>query len=173
MKALLAGLAIALIVGHLLRESPGYMARDADGAWHGDLEHYVYWTRLVTLGGVQAAYSGTWPETYAVYPPVTLYPLWVIGNAYRWTQDPSFEPNDAQQSLWLHEAIKGVALGWHILAALGVYFVVRRRFGATAAGLVAYIVPRPGHKWRSGHALATRESASRHRSPLVRSGEPG
>ena len=49
------------------------MVRNPDGTLTGDITHYVYWTRLVTLGGIQAAYSGTWPETYAVYPPVTLY----------------------------------------------------------------------------------------------------
>ena len=58
-------LLLVLIVGHLLRDTPGYMVRNPDGTITGDITHYVYWTRLVTLGGVQSAYGGTWPETYA------------------------------------------------------------------------------------------------------------
>lgn len=119
-------LLLALIVAHLLRDTPGYMVHNPDGTTTGDITHYVYWTRLVTLGGIQSAYAGTWPETYAVYPPVTLYPFELIGNAYRWLQDPSFDPLLAQQSLWLHEAIKLVALAWHLLTACALYLLVRR-----------------------------------------------
>ena len=133
----LAAMVVALVAGHLLRDSPGYAVRNAQGGYDGDIVHYVYWTRLVTLGGIQAAYSGTWPETYAVYPPVTLYPLQLVGNLYRWTQDPSFDPEVAQASLWLHEAIKFVALAWHLLAALAVYAVVRRTSVGNAAGYAA------------------------------------
>src|SRR5205814_8466895 len=106
---------LALLAGHVLRDTPGYAVRNADGSLAGDINHYVYWTRLVTLGGIQAAYSGTWPETYAVYPPVTLYPYQLVGNAYQLVVDPSFDAQAAQQSLWLHEAIKLVALAWHLL----------------------------------------------------------
>src|SRR5206468_4184755 len=70
-----ASIVLALLVGHLLRDTPGYMVRNPDGTVTGDITHYVYWTRLVTLGGIQSAYSGTWPETYAVYPPVSIYPF--------------------------------------------------------------------------------------------------
>src|SRR5439155_24416794 len=119
-------LLLALIVGHLLRDTPGYMVRTPDGTITGDITHYVYWTRLVTLGGVQSAYGGTWPETYAVYPPVALYPLELIGTAYRWLQDPSFDPEAAQRSVWLHEAIKFVALAWHLLTACALFVLVRR-----------------------------------------------
>ncbi|TME86870.1 MAG: hypothetical protein E6I52_30705 [Chloroflexi bacterium] len=119
-------LLLALIFGHLLRDTPGYMVRNPDGTITGDITHYVYWTRLVTLGGVQSAYGGTWPETYAVYPPVALYPLELIGTAYRWLQDPSFDPEAAQRSVWLHEAIKFVALAWHLLTACAIFVLVRR-----------------------------------------------
>src|SRR5579859_4177248 len=119
-------LLVALLVGHLLRDTPGYMVRNPDGTLTGDITHYVYWTRLVTLGGVQAAYSGTWPETYAVYPPVTLYAYQAVGAAYRWLQDPTFDPDLAQQSMWLHEGIKFVALIWHLLTAAAIVLLVRR-----------------------------------------------
>jgi Gpi18-like mannosyltransferase len=135
----LAGLAAALIAGHLLRDTPGFVVRTADGGYEGDITHYVYWTRLVTLGGIQAAYSGQWPETYAVYPPVTLYAYQVIGNLYRVFQDAAFDPELAQASLWLREAIKFVALTWHLLTALAIYALVRWRWGATAAGLAGVL----------------------------------
>src|SRR5207302_6650897 len=98
---------------------------------------YVYWTRLVTLGGIQSAYHGTWPETYAVYPPVTLYPMELVGTLYQALQDPAFDPDQAQRNLWLHEALKFVAGAWHVLTAIAIWAVVRRfrdeRFAAMAA----------------------------------------
>jgi dolichyl-phosphate-mannose-protein mannosyltransferase len=137
--AFACALLLALVAGHLLRDSPGYMVHNPDGTTTGDITHYVYWTRLVTLGGIQSAYSGTWPETYAVYPPVTLYPFEVIGSAYRWLQDPSFDPQRAQDSLWLHEAIKLVALAWHLLTACALFALIARasteRLAAVAASL--------------------------------------
>ena len=90
--ALFAGACLlALLVGHMWRDSPGYMVRNPDGTVTGDITHYVYWTRLVTLGGIQSAYGGTWPETYAVYAPVTLLPFEAIGILYQHLQDPSFD----------------------------------------------------------------------------------
>jgi Gpi18-like mannosyltransferase len=129
---------MTLGVGHLLRDTPGYMVPQDDGSLAGDLTHYVYWTRLVTLGGIQSAYSGTWPKTYAVYPPVTLLPLELVGTIYQHTQDPSFEPKAAQQSVWLREAIKVAALAWHMLTGLAIFLLTRKiarseALGATAA----------------------------------------
>ena len=117
---------LALAIGHLLRDTPGYMVRNPDGTVTGDITHYVYWTRLVTLNGIQSAYGGTWPETYAVYPPVTLYADQALGNVYRWLQDPNFNPTAAQESLWLHEGIKFLALSWHLLTAAAIFLVVQR-----------------------------------------------
>ena len=56
---LLAAVLVAVVAGHLLRDTRGYAIRAQDGSYEGDLVHYVYWTRLVTLGGIQAAYSVT------------------------------------------------------------------------------------------------------------------
>jgi Gpi18-like mannosyltransferase len=138
----LASIVVMLAVAHLLRDTPGFVVRAEDGSYQGDIVHYVYWTRLVTLGGIQAAYSGTWPETYAVYPPLPLYPYQAIGNLYRLFQDPTFDAEQAQQSLWLREAIKLSAVLWHLLTALAIYFVVRRAYGERAAGLTgsAYVL---------------------------------
>src|SRR3989442_318719 len=106
------------------------MGVNPDGSVTGDITHYVYWTRLVTLTGVQAAYDGTfpdsYPETYAVNPPVNLYAYQMVGTAYRGLQDQSFDPDAAQQSLWLREGIKFVALSWHVLTAVAIFWVVRR-----------------------------------------------
>jgi Gpi18-like mannosyltransferase len=121
-----ASVVLALVVFHLLRDTAGYMVRNPDGTITGDITHYVYWTRLVTLNGIQAAYGGTWPETYAVYPPVTLYAYAVVGNAYRWLQDPAFDPLRAQDSLSLREGIKFAALIWHLLTGIAIFALVRR-----------------------------------------------
>jgi hypothetical protein len=126
---------VTLLVGHLLRDTPGYMVRGVDGSLSGDITHYVYWTRLVTLGGIQSAYGGTWPETYAVYPPVTLYPYQAVGTAYRWLQDPTFDLDAAQKSLWLREGIKFVALSWHLLTAAAIVLLVRRIATPASAAL--------------------------------------
>jgi hypothetical protein len=137
-----AAVVVALLVGHALRDTPGYMVRNPDGSLTGDITHYVYWTRLVTLGGIQSAYDGKWPETYAVYPPVTLYSYEALGIAYRSFEDPSFEPDRAQQSLWLHEGIKLVALVWHVATAIGVFVLVRRMTSEKLAAISAslYVV---------------------------------
>jgi Gpi18-like mannosyltransferase len=128
---------LALVAGHLLRDTPGYAVRQADGSLHGDIDHYVYWTRLVTLEGMQAAYSGTWPETYAVYPPVTLYAYQAIGNFYRLVEDPGFDPERAQRSQLLRQAIKLVALTWHVLTAIAIYAIVRFGVGPKLAAFAA------------------------------------
>ena len=130
-----AAVVITLLVGHLLRDTPGYMVRNPDGSVSGDITHYVYWTRLVTLGGIQLAYSGTWPETYAVYPPLTLLPLELVGSVYQYTQDPAFDVDRAQVSVFLHEGIKFTALVWHLLTGLAIYVLVRGKAGAIAASV--------------------------------------
>lgn len=147
MNRALAILGIAVVLtlgmGHLLRDSPGFMVHNPDGTTTGDITHYVYWTRLVTLDGVQSAYGGRWPETYAVYPPLNLYAYAIVGSIYRLTQDPTFDPVRAQESLVLREGIKSVALGMHVLSGLAIFWVVRRltrrpvlASGATAAYLL-------------------------------------
>jgi Gpi18-like mannosyltransferase len=131
------GLLVALLVGHVFRDTAGYMVRNPDGTITGDITHYIYWTRLITLGGIQAAYGGTWPETYAVYPPVTLYPYQLVGIGYRWLVDPGFDPVQAQQSLLLLEGIKAVALWWHVLTGLAIYLILSQTAAARAAGAAA------------------------------------
>ncbi len=130
-----AAVLVALAAAHLLRDTRGFVVRQPDGSYLGDITHYVYWTRLVTLEGVQSAYRGTWPETYAVYPPVTLYGYQAIGNVYRWLEDPTFDVERAQQSLVLLQLVKAAALAWHLLATAAIYLAVRRGAGARLASL--------------------------------------
>lgn len=131
-----ASIVLALLIAVLARDTLGFAVQNAQGGWDGDLDHYVYWTRLVTLNGVQDAYSGTWPETYAVYPPVTLYAYQALGELYRATQDPSFTRDAALQSLWLRAGIKMEAVIWHLLTGLAIFFLVRR-FSGTRRGALA------------------------------------
>src|SRR5207249_64906 len=35
-----------------------------------DVTHYKLWARLVATEGVTAIYSGEYPESYVIYPPV-------------------------------------------------------------------------------------------------------
>src|SRR5438445_10540115 len=103
-----------------------YLTSGDQGA-EGDMIHYVYWTRLVSVDGIQAAYSGTYHETYAVYPPVTLYGLALAGGAYRLWVDPAFDVDQALHSVWLVRAIKLTAVGRHLPSALAIYLRVRRQ----------------------------------------------
>jgi hypothetical protein len=128
---------LTLLVGHLLRDTAGYMVRNPDGTISGDITHYVYWTRLVTLGGIQVAYDGTWPETYAVYPPINLYAYQAVGNVYRLLQDPTFDPVRAQDSLFLRQGIKFVALTWHLLTGAAIVLIVRRLGAANVLAAAA------------------------------------
>ena len=120
-----------------------YLTSGDQGA-EGDMIHYVYWTRLVSVDGIQAAYSGTYHETYAVYPPVTLYGLALAGGAYRLWVDPAFDVDQALHSVWLVRAIKLTAVGWHLLCALAIYLLVQRQSGrglAACAGLAYALNP--------------------------------
>lgn len=124
-----ASLFIAFVALVVFRDTAGYALQRPDGVYEGDINHYVHWTRLVTLGGVQDAYGGSWPETYAVYPPVTLYGYQALGTLYQWLVDPSFDALGAQASAWLHHGIKAVAVAWHTAAALAIYWLARALAG--------------------------------------------
>ena len=34
-----------------------------------DISHFMHWTRLIAVRGVEQAYAGVYPETYLIYPP--------------------------------------------------------------------------------------------------------
>ncbi len=153
----------ALAASLTLLDSPGYVHGGrvpprGEGVLEGDVGHYVAWTRLVTVEGLQRAYSGTYPETFAVYGPVVMASYRLAGVAYRGAVDPAFDLQRARESPWLRRALKLVALGWH-LAAGGVLLLLlvlgaggaprgapgaRRGPGlAQAAGIAALYVASP------------------------------
>lgn len=95
----------------------------------GDLEHFRYWTRLVTLEGIESAYSGEYPHTYAIYPPVILYFFKVAGHIYQWLVDPSFGMSAAMASRELAILIKLVAIGFHVATGAALFRLVGRVAG--------------------------------------------
>jgi hypothetical protein len=72
-----------------------------------------------------------------VYPPVTILPFQLVGTVYQHLQDPSFDANQAQQSLFLREGIKFAALLWHLLTAVAIFLLVARVSGEKLAALAA------------------------------------
>lgn len=106
-----------------------------------DLTHYKYWAWLVTVHGLHAAYSGTYPETYAIYPPVTLLPYRLAGEAYRAAIDPTFALERALQSHALTVLLRLAALGFHLLVGMLVFGVARRlaTFRTALVALAAYL----------------------------------
>ncbi|MER3398164.1 MAG: hypothetical protein C4316_06430 [Chloroflexota bacterium] len=129
--AAVGGLLLALAVGLGAAVGPGYPS---------DSAHYKYWTRLVTLEGIHRAYRGTWPETYAIYPPVHLYYYRLVGEVYQRTVDPAFDLDRALKSRWLTFMLKVPAVAAHVAAAGVVWLSVRSRLGPVRAqaGAAAY-----------------------------------
>ncbi|MCX6021960.1 MAG: hypothetical protein NTZ05_09570, partial [Chloroflexi bacterium] len=106
----------------------------------GDMSHFKMWTRTVTLEGLHNAYNGTWPETYAVYPPVTLATYWLVGQAYRMLADPAFALAPALASPLLAYLLKLPGITFHLLTGAALYRLAapvgqRTALGATAAYL--------------------------------------
>ncbi|MBI3968782.1 MAG: hypothetical protein HY329_24360 [Chloroflexi bacterium] len=99
----------------------------------GDSEHYKYWTRLVTIQGLAHAYSGTWPETYAVYPPVSIALLKLVGHVYVVFVDPTFALVPALHSEVLTYLTKLPGVVFHAGLAVVVFAVVARRRPTTTA----------------------------------------
>jgi hypothetical protein len=130
---LLALLAAAGLNGWIIVASPaGPLA---------DLTHFKHWTRLVTVDGMHAAYGGDYPETYAIYPPVTLATFRVAGAMYQAWVDPSFDLDRALTSHALTIFIRLQALAFHLLVGLAVLVIARQvvSFGAAYAAMIAYL----------------------------------
>ena len=48
-----------------------------------DISHFMHWTRLIAVRGVEQAYAGVYPETYLIYPPGS---AWVYRGAIEFAQ---------------------------------------------------------------------------------------
>ena len=48
-----------------------------------DISHFMHWTRVIAVRGVEQAYAGVYPETYLIYPPGS---AWVYRGAIEFAQ---------------------------------------------------------------------------------------
>lgn len=123
-RALLASLLIiALALRLYLSTIPGY---------EDDTTHFKWWTKLVTQVGWTQAYSGTYPETYAIYPPFMLLPLKATGHLYERFFSPSFTLDDPR----LGFMIKGVGILFELAIWLVLFLWTRKRHSFKAASWV-------------------------------------
>ena len=97
--------------------------------YEGDVAHYKYWTRVVATQGIQSIYAGVYPETYAIYPPVTLYVYGVIGKVY---EQGAFNPWNTERMLasaGFSTLIKGVAVGFLLLLGIVLFALLTALHG--------------------------------------------
>ncbi|MGE3267912.1 MAG: glycosyltransferase 87 family protein [Chloroflexota bacterium] len=116
---------LAAVACVLVMELPSHAA--------SDVTHYKYWAKQVATHGVAGAYSGTYPETAAIYPPVTMYGYRVAGWIYRRAFDPAFDMDVALASHALTVLVKLVAVVPHLVASVVIFGLLDRRFGARPA----------------------------------------
>jgi hypothetical protein len=102
-----------------------------------DVTHYKYWARLVAFAGVAGAYSGQYPETAAIYPPLTMYGYWLAGLVYQGLVDPTFEMGRALGSRALTVLVKLVAVVPHLVGIVAIFALLVRRHGPRVALLAA------------------------------------
>ncbi len=98
-----------------------------------DVIHYKYWARLVTVEGIARAYSGTYPETAAIYPPLTMYGYRLAGLVYQAAVEPSFDLDRALGSRALSLLVKLVAVIPHLVTIGAIFWLLRVR-NRTASG---------------------------------------
>lgn len=133
-------LAAATGLGLLLASQPAHPL--------ADVSHYKYWARLVATEGIAASYSGQYPESYAIYPPVTLYALGLVGQLYQRRFDPTFEVQTALASQALTFGVRLVALSLHLVLGAVIYGLLERPAGGRAALLAAGLyLFNPGALW--------------------------
>lgn len=127
-RAWLAALCILLVATGV---SAWVLALPAHAA--SDVGHYKYWAKQVATQGISGAYSGTYPETAAIYPPVTMYGYRVAGWIYRRGFDPAFDMRAALESKALAVLVKLVAVVPHLLGSVVIFGLLLRRWGARPA----------------------------------------
>ncbi len=117
--------ALAAVLSAALMLAPAHAA--------SDVIHYKYWARLVTVEGIARAYSGTYPETAAIYPPLTMYGYRLAGLVYQAAVEPSFDLDRALGSRALSLLVKLVAVIPHLVTIGAIFWLLRVR-NRTASG---------------------------------------
>jgi hypothetical protein len=128
---LIAWLASAVISLKLI-SLPGYLG--------DDVSHYKYWTRVVLTEGIQEIYHGEYPQTYSIYPPVTLYAYGLAGRLYQRLarQELVENPWDMNRMLASHTlsyAIKGVSVAFHLALGAGLFGLIWALYSVRVAAL--------------------------------------
>lgn len=90
----------------------------------GDVIHYKLWTRVVATEGIHRIYAGEYPETYAIYPPITLYAYGAVGELYQRFAENPWEDQRLMESAKLSSLIKGVAVAFHLALGLAIFGIV-------------------------------------------------
>ncbi len=126
-------LAIALVVAVSWGMAP------LQGYEFDDMQHYKRWLLLVTGDGISSAYSGEYPQSYAIYPPVFLYLLRLVGLGWRSLVDPALDTQVALASNALSIAIKSSGLIFHGLLTLALILMHRRTHGFRGALLTGLL----------------------------------
>jgi Gpi18-like mannosyltransferase len=109
----------------------------------GDVSHYKYWTRVIVTEGMHNIYHGEYPETYAIYPPVTLYAYGLVGKVYdRLTDGNPWATDRMLTSESLSTAIKGVSVAFHLALGIVIFGLLWLLYGvrAGALGSTAYLL---------------------------------
>jgi dolichyl-phosphate-mannose-protein mannosyltransferase len=108
----------------------------------GDVGHYKYWTRVVTTQGIQEIYHGEYPETYAIYPPVTLYAYGLVGRLYQRSAQSPWETQRMLANQGFSSAIKAVSVAFHLVLGAAMFALLARLYDrrAAAVGSATYLL---------------------------------
>ena len=100
---------------------------------------YKHWSRLVTLKGISAAYSGSPSKDFVDYPPFLLYAWKIEGHIYQRFVDPEFDEDKMLASGEHTFGLAIIATIFHVATGLALYRLLARRYGASPAATAALI----------------------------------
>ncbi len=102
-----------------------------------DIWFYKHWSRLVTMKGISAAYSGSSSKDFVDYPPFLLYAWKVEGHIYQRFVDPEFDEDKMLESGEHTFGLALIATIFHVATGLALYRLLARRYGASPAATAA------------------------------------
>ena len=100
-----------------------------------DMTHTTGWARNIQREGIEAAYSGVYPESYLIYPPGMAH---VYRAAVAFSERVAPPPALAGALAggdWLRYSMKLMPVLGHVALALSLFLVVARRSGGLLAGM--------------------------------------